>query len=229
MNAETFDRIIGETPGADDPVRRVDTNPAGMRDHTGDILQRFWRRSPAERAARGAHHGMEIALVITKSVTKGFWVKPLPSLLIALALALTGCGSGPETSEESAGSRPRQTEAPPAVKAPGKLEFETRTDTITAVHGGEHRNAGAEERDVRVRFMVQIGAFKDPHNASEVQAQARKRYQMPVLNDYYAGLGLYQIRIGFFESRDRAHAFRQRMLREYPAEYGDSWIVQLRR
>jgi len=53
-------------------------------------------------------------------------------------------------------------------------------------------------------------------------------YRMPVLNDYLAGAGLYQIRIGFFESRENARTFQQQMKREYPSEYGDSWIVQLK-
>jgi len=82
---------------------------------------------------------------------------------------------------------------------------------------------------VQIRYMVQIGAFKDPHRASEVQAEARKRYKMPVLNDYHAALGLYQIRLGFFVSRVSAHEFRQRMIKDYPAEYRDSWVVQLKR
>jgi hypothetical protein len=52
---------------------------------------------------------------------------------------------------------------------------------------------------------------------------------MPVLNDYHIQMGLYQIRIGFFETRRGAEAFRKRMVMEHPAEYKDSWVVQLKR
>jgi cell division septation protein DedD len=77
--------------------------------------------------------------------------------------------------------------------------------------------------------MVQIGAFKDPHLATAVQSTARQRYHMPVLNDYNIQVGLYQIRLGFFETRSSAQAFRRKMVQEYPADYKDSWVVQLPR
>ena len=77
--------------------------------------------------------------------------------------------------------------------------------------------------------MVQIGAFKDPQKASRVQTVARERLHMPVLNDYHAALDLYQIRIGFFETYEAAQGFRLRMQKEFPTDYNDSWIVQLKR
>ena len=51
---------------------------------------------------------------------------------------------------------------------------------------------------------------------------------MPVLNDYHTTLGLYQIRIGFFESREAAQVFLEKMQHDFPNEYKDSWIVQLK-
>ena len=77
--------------------------------------------------------------------------------------------------------------------------------------------------------MVQIGAFKDPKNASRMQVTARQRYHLPVLNDYNTKYALYQIRIGFFESREAAQTFRQQMSQEHPHDYKDSWVVQLKR
>jgi hypothetical protein len=151
-------------------------------------------------------------------------------LTFAMAALLAGCGAGGETSEGSKEPQPATDVAPPPPTVPQKrLEFETRTDTVTTVHRREHGTTGAEGRGVQVRFMVQVGAFKDPHKAAAVQAEARKRFQMPVLNDFHAALGLYQIRLGFFDSRVSANAFRQRMIQEYPADYRDSWVVQLKR
>jgi cell division septation protein DedD len=77
--------------------------------------------------------------------------------------------------------------------------------------------------------MVQIGAFKVARNASRVQTTARSRYHLPVLNDYNTAHALYQIRIGFFETKDDAYKFRQQMQLEHPADYKDAWVVQLRR
>jgi cell division septation protein DedD len=149
---------------------------------------------------------------------------PLVMMASALAVFLPGCGS----SEEPAA---RRLPAPPAPRgqSPDSVLFHTRADTVMALHPAEHGTVGAPGRTLQIRFMVQIGAFKDPHHASTVQATARSRYHMPVLNDYTAGPGLYQIRIGFFESRESARSFQAQMRREYPAEYNDSWIVQLKR
>ncbi|MEW6509424.1 MAG: SPOR domain-containing protein [Bacteroidota bacterium] len=158
-------------------------------------------------------------------------MKSSPMLLLActFAAAMSGCGS----TEESTAEQPLPAPPPPHPASTAEprrtLEFETRTDTVTAVHGSERSTPPIGGRIIQIRYMVQIGAFKDPHHASAVQALARQRYRMPVLNDYHAGLGLYQIRLGFFESRESARKFREQMLQAYPGEYKDSWVVQLKR
>jgi cell division septation protein DedD len=142
----------------------------------------------------------------------------------ALTVTLPGCGS---TVEQAAPAPPAS--PAPQTERPEGMQFRTRADTVTALHPAETGTVGAQGKTAQVRFMVQIGAFKDPKHASAVQAAARKRYRMPVLNDYLAGPGLYQIRIGFFESHENARTFQQQMKREHPSQYEDSWIVQLKR
>jgi cell division septation protein DedD len=151
-------------------------------------------------------------------------VSPLVMVASALTVILPGCGS---TEEQAAPGTPAS--PAPRTERPEGMQFRTRADTVTALHAAETGTVGAPGKTAQVRFMVQIGAFKDPKHASAVQAAARKRYRMPVLNDYLAGPGLYQIRIGFFESRENARTFQQQMKREYQSEYEDSWIVQLKR
>lgn len=106
------------------------------------------------------------------------------------------------------------------------MEFETSTDTINSEQstGGDH--ASLLGNDPQIRFAVQIGAFKDPQNASRVQMTARERFQMPVGNDYQASEALYNIRIGNFASKDSAYVLRDRIQQEYPDEYKDSWVVE---
>jgi len=150
-------------------------------------------------------------------------VSPLVMMASALAVFLPGCGS----SEEPAAGK---AEAPsPPGESPENVQFHTRADTVTALQAAERGTVGAPGGTSRIRFMIQIGAFKDPHRASTVQTEARKRYHMPVLNDFHAVAGLYQIRIGFFESRGEARIFQQQLKRDYPSEYSDTWIVQLKR
>lgn len=137
-----------------------------------------------------------------------------------LAAMLAGCG---------ATSEPERVPPPPQViqqPAP-RMEFESQTDTVNAVHteeGAGHLPGG----EPQIRFMVQIGAFRDPHLASNVQNTARQRFKLPVLNDYNTQLSLYQIRIGFFETREAALAFREQMQKSFPGDYADSWLVQLK-
>lgn len=139
-------------------------------------------------------------------------------------LALLGCGSSEEIQET-----PPAPSAPAVQPAQQKLGFETRVDTVKTVSVGEHAGTADTPRERQIRFMIQIGAFKDARNASHIQGVARERYHLPVLNDYHMRLGLYQIRIGFFETRDQALVFRQQMQSGYPTEYKDAWVVQLKR
>ena len=147
-------------------------------------------------------------------------------LVLLTGLLCAGCGSteevAPPSPQAPAPSPTKQEEAPP-------IRFETKTDTVNTVGNVEHPEPTADAREAQIRFMVQVGAYKDPQNASTVQVTARDRYHLPVLNDYHATLGLYQIRIGFFESREAAQQFLEKMQHDFPTDYKDSWIVQLKR
>jgi cell division septation protein DedD len=139
-------------------------------------------------------------------------------------LAFDGCGSSEETRE------PAVPPAAPAAPQPQqKLGFETRVDTVKTVSEADHAGTSETPREPQIRFMIQIGAFKDARNASRIQGIARERYHLPVLNDYHTRLGLYQIRIGFFETREQAMMFRQQMQTGFPSDYKDAWVVQLKR
>jgi cell division protein FtsN len=137
---------------------------------------------------------------------------------------MAACSSIPDT--EHTDPPPPQ---PIVQPAPPTLEFETRSDTVYSETLKRQEATTSADRGAAVRYMVQIGAFKDPHNASRVQKRARERYNMPVLNDFNAVYGLYQIRIGFFETKETAYEFRSRMQADYPNDYSGSWVVQLKR
>jgi cell division septation protein DedD len=142
--------------------------------------------------------------------------------IAGVLLLAQGCGPSEEAEEAPATS-------PKVEVGSQRREFETKTDTVNTVTGALHRRSQPSSDALQVRYMVQVGAFKDPQNASKIQALTRERYHLPVVNDYLGKLALYQIRVGFFESREAATAFLQRMQKEYPKDYKDSWVVQLRR
>jgi len=151
-------------------------------------------------------------------------VSPVVMVASALAVLLPGCSS----TEEPA-AKPEPPLPAPRTEPPAGVQVRTSADTINALRAAEHRTVGAEEKFAGDRYTVQIGAFRDAPHAGAVQAEARRRFRLPVLNDYHAGTGFYQIRVGLFATRDAARAFLARMRHDYPAEYGDSWIVHLRR
>jgi cell division septation protein DedD len=143
------------------------------------------------------------------------------AFVISFTTIFLGCGTTEETPSPPA--QVSQPEPPPPPKA-----FESRTDTVSAVHTVAGQRDSASAAQPHSRWLVQIGAFKDPLLANASQASARQRYAMTVLNDYNPLVGLYQIRIGFFETKDLAQAFRERMQKEFPEEYKGAWVVEFK-
>jgi cell division septation protein DedD len=144
----------------------------------------------------------------------------IPVIIISILPIWSGCKSSQQTEEAP---------QPVVPTPPPPFQFEARTDTLKADWPqGADPNAD-RIADGEIRFMVQIGAFRNPLHASRVQTVARERFKIPVLNDYHTDLKLYQTRIGFFRTYDEANVFRQQMQSEYPMDYQDAWIVQLLR
>jgi cell division septation protein DedD len=148
------------------------------------------------------------------------------ALYIPLLTFLLGCGTTGETEQTAPPTPPPPPASQPDVAAPPK-EFESRTDTVSGVHGVTEKIDTPSTVTPNVRWLVQIGAFKDPLLAKAAQEGARQRYPMTVLNDYNPLVSLYQIRIGFFTTKEGAQSFRDRIQKEFPEEYKGAWVVQL--
>jgi cell division protein FtsN len=142
-----------------------------------------------------------------------------------LLLLLSACGGSMQIEEDPYARPPDST----ARVQTSPTQFETMTDTVATVGTLQRFDppsivpAAAGEH-----FTIQVGAYKDPRNASQVQALARERHNLPVLNDYDPGRGLYQIRLGLFESREAAEGVLREMKAAWPQEYRDAWIVGLK-
>ncbi len=153
-----------------------------------------------------------------------------PSIIVlTCSLFLGGCAAtdGTRQATPAPSAVPALTPAQPPAQQTG--EFVANTDTVKAAGANEPVIADSTLAEGEVRFAVQIGAFKDPANASAAQARARERYPYPVLNDFLEGPGLYRIRIGSFGTREEAQAHLARMKASFPADYRDSFILQLTR
>ncbi len=147
-----------------------------------------------------------------------------PILIVSIAL-LGGCGSTEQTAEISEPLPP----APPSAFQPPPVAFESSVDTIDASKREEGALVDTVTADTGIRFAVQIGAFKDPKNASALQALARERHTVPVLNEFDPAFSLYQIRVGAFLTRAEARDFLLTMQSRFPGEYRDSWVVECKR
>lgn len=150
--------------------------------------------------------------------------KVVVSIIAIIGFWWSGCG----TTDQAQLPPPPPPASVAKEEVPPHVEFRTRTDTVAVVHSTTPDSTAPSGGHQSVRYMVQIGAFKDPQLATAVQAVARQRYQLPVLNDYNPLVGLYQIRIGSFSSREAAIDFKNQMQQEFPTDYKDSWIVQLK-
>lgn len=151
------------------------------------------------------------------------------SMLLACCLFIGGCAASDSTRQEPAApvTTPAVSAAPAPVQQPE--EFVARIDTVEAAEAREPMIADSTLAEGEIRFSIQIGAFREPANASIAQAHAREHYGLPVRNEFDERSGLYQIRIGSFSTREEAQAQIARMKTEFPAEYKDSFIVQAKR
>jgi cell division protein FtsN len=153
---------------------------------------------------------------------------PRGILIMLLPLIIGGCGSSDETYQEA----PPPPIPPPyvirdTIRIETPVAFQVQSDTVAPRSGPAAGHDLHTSAVPDIRYSVQIGSFKIAANAADVQARARERYGIPVVNDFNTVTGLYQIRIGFFASRESAMDLRNRLAREFPAEYGDAWVVRL--
>jgi hypothetical protein len=137
-------------------------------------------------------------------------------------LAGAGCGSTSMTHTESTGTTP-----PSAAHPPPAVELKATTDTLRTIPVPEDVAAGKVSSLPHTRYAVQIGAFKNPRNASAVQKRVREQLSQPALNDYDQARGFYRIRLGPFDSKESAQEFCKRLRRDFGQEYSDSWVVEL--
>jgi cell division septation protein DedD len=140
-------------------------------------------------------------------------------------IMIFGCGSTEQTEESVPPAFPPDTVTTTAQ--PEEMRLEAKTDTLVTHGVVQHEGTDSVVADSTARFAVQVGAFKEPHNAATMQALVREQYAQPVLNEFNSRNGMYQIRVGKFVTHQDAVTFLRRLLEEHPATYKGSWVVQL--
>jgi len=106
--------------------------------------------------------------------------------------------------------------------------FSARQDTVRVQTYRE--DIETTERDIAglvEYYTVQIGAYKQPMNAERIYRKAQQRFNLETNTEYDLTEELYKITVGKFANYEQARAFRDRIMRDYPTEYIDAWIVEI--
>jgi hypothetical protein len=106
--------------------------------------------------------------------------------------------------------------------------FAARQDTVKIQvfeEGEEIASPDATEHETF--FTVQIGAFKQPMNAERAHRTAQQRFHLETSTEYDALEEIYKITVGKFLNYEQARAFCDRIMRDFPRDYNDAWVVEL--
>jgi hypothetical protein len=148
---------------------------------------------------------------------KRIYLHPLLYVLLAVtALALTGCKSPAVLTDDADDD------------AMEDSYFSARQDTVRVQSYVD--DTGTAERtpaEPGRYFTVQLGAYKQPANAEQAYRNAMRRFSLETNTEYDPADELYKITVGIFADYDTARTFCDRIIRDYPSDYADAWVVEI--
>lgn len=162
--------------------------------------------------------------------------------LLCIALLLGSCRSSEETGTgKRIGAPVASQTVSDSVRA--KVDSMMRSDSLRARRAGftsQHDTLMASvvktskpgvravkpiERPANTAYTVQVGAFARTDHALRAQKIARERFaDLPIFNTFEPYDKLYRVRVGKFDTRQQADSLRKWMLKQFPADYSDTWI-----
>jgi hypothetical protein len=170
------------------------------------------------------------------------------SVVIILALIGAGCSSSDNSMQnDSAGTQEtravpeknRKSAPGPSVRkkenvaVPVQQRFNVQADTLTVQTRKKEKSTPAP---VTVKsalpqhyYSIQIGAYRLKSNADRTIDIIKKRFPYPVIRFYEPGIKMERICIGHFTSFKAAVALLQSIQRQYPKDYKDAWIAELKK
>ncbi|MCX6138855.1 MAG: SPOR domain-containing protein [Ignavibacteriales bacterium] len=89
----------------------------------------------------------------------------------------------------------------------------------------ESKNGVAEKKRY---FALQIGAFQQETNAIRAAEIFKKRSEKVIDQFYDSSVKLYRVLVGNFNSKEEAAAFQLQLRKEYPKEYSESWVAEVK-
>lgn len=170
------------------------------------------------------------------------------SFAVLLAFAGSGCSSS-EQSPQKEPSQPqeyrslpeknRKSAVPPSVRKnetavpSSQQRFNVQADTLT-VHTRKKERSTSPPVTVkstlpRHYYSIQIGAFRLKSNADRNVEIINKRFSYPVIRFYEPGIKMERICMGHFTSYKAAVALLKSIQQQYPNDYKDAWIAELKK
>jgi hypothetical protein len=79
------------------------------------------------------------------------------------------------------------------------------------------------------KFTVQVGAYQSRQSADRTAGLAGDRFTRNIYTFYDAEGNFFKVFIGVFDSKEEARRFRDRMAQQYPQDYRDAWVAELKK
>ena len=166
--------------------------------------------------------------------------------LMAAVLLAGGCSSSEATSDDTDLTYSEQTEpitetadtiAPQNngmnIHRNPKQLFSVQADTLSATprKKGSKTAQPIEMRQTAQKkyYSVQIGAYKLRSNIENNKKILEKRFRQPVIIFFENGIKMTRMCVGNFPTKSAAMSFLLQMQKQYPGEYRQAWVAELKK
>ena len=118
------------------------------------------------------------------------------------------------------------------VSVPSNRRFNVQADTLT-VQSKKKELLKTPPLTVKNSvpqkyYSVQIGAYRLKSNTDRNYALSLKRFQQPVIRFYEKGIKMERVCVGHFSSLKMAQTFLKKIQKQYPADYTEAWVAELK-
>lgn len=166
---------------------------------------------------------------------------------VVVCVGLSGCSATEESLDDEYVTDVQTSESERSIDAPdataqdakqppsagrSQRRFTVQADTLTVQSKKKEKpktppvtvNKSASQK----YYSIQIGAYRLKSNADRNYARSLKRFRQPVIRFYEKGIKMERVCVGHFSSFTMARAFLKKIQQQYPADYPDAWVAELK-
>jgi len=166
---------------------------------------------------------------------------------VIFCIGLFGCSSSEESFDDEYVTDYQETDAEQSidtaeisapetrqqpVSVPSNRRFNVQADTLT-VQSKKKEIPKTSPLTVKNSvpqkyYSVQIGAYRLKSNTDRNYTLSLKRFQQPVIRFYEKGIKMERVCVGHFSSLKMAQEFLKKIQKQYPADYTEAWVAELK-